>query len=378
MDLNKNNIKKILGIITFTVILCALLLNLGVVLKGIKFLWVICFPFVLGGAFAFIINMPMSFFESKLLKIAKKGKLTRPASVIFTLLIAVAVIYILIMVVAPQLGNTFKNIGMEMAASLPQIQDWLAEKFSGSDEIVNFITNMELDWGGWLDTIKNFALNGAGNVLSYTMSATKLVVNGVVTFTIAFIFSIYILMQKENLQRQLIKLMRAILKEKAVEKMYATCHLSHITFTRFITGQCMEALILGGMFFVAMTIFRLPYALLVGMLIAFTALIPIVGAFIGCAIGAFLIVMVDPMQAVGFVILFLVLQQIEGNLIYPYVVGNSVGLPSIWVLVAVTVGGGLMGIPGMLVFIPIVSVLYSLLRDWVNARILKKEGKQSS
>lgn len=154
-----------------------------------------------------------------------------------------------------------------------------------------------------------------------------------------------------------------------MEKILTISSLSYKTFSRFITGQCLEALILGTMFFITMIIFRLPYALLVGVLIAFTALIPIVGAFIGCFVGAVLILMVNPMQAVFFVILFLILQQVEGNLIYPHVVGNSVGLPSIWVLFAVTVGGKLMGVMGMLIFIPLVSVLYSLLREWINYRL---------
>ncbi len=200
------------------------------------------------------------------------------------------------------------------------------------------------------------------------MSATMIVINGVMTFFIGFVFAIYILIQKETLGRQCIKVMNAFFPKKVVDKIYNVCSLSHKTFSKFITGQCLEALILGMMFFVSMTIFRLPYALLVGVLIAFTALIPMIGAFIGCAVGAFLILMVNPMQAVFFIILFLVLQQIEGNLIYPHVVGNSVGLPSMWVLFAVTVGGKLMGIVGMLVFIPLMSVLYTLFRELVNKR----------
>lgn len=160
-----------------------------------------------------------------------------------------------------------------------------------------------------------------------------------------------------------------------MDKICYVCCLSHKTFSKFFTGQCVEALILGTMFVVAMTIFRFPYALLVGIVIAVTALIPIVGAFVGCVIGAFLILMVNPMQAVAFVIMFLVLQQVEGNLIYPHVVGSSVGLPSMWVLFAVTVGGSLMGIIGMLIFIPLTSVVYSLLREWVNKRLQEKNSE---
>lgn len=149
--------------------------------------------------------------------------------------------------------------------------------------------------------------------------------------------------------------------------------LTHRTFAKFLTGQCLEAVILGTMFFVAMTLLRFPYPLLVGVLIALTALIPIFGAFIGCVVAAFLILMVSPMQALAFIVLFLVLQQLEGNFIYPHVVGGSVGLPSIWVLVAVTVGGSLMGIVGMLIFIPLMSVLYTLLRQDVIKRLEKKQ-----
>lgn len=261
-----------------------------------------------------------------------------------------------------------------MSNSLPKIQKWLEQTFQDQEEIVDYIKNLEFDWQNWLNTIKDFAWSGAGSVLSYTMSATMMVVNGVMTFFIAFIFALYILIQKENLGRQGKKLITAVFPKKVVEKILSVCSLSYKTFSKFITGQCLEALILGMMFFVCMTIFRLPYALLVGVLIAFTALIPIVGAFIGCFVGAILILMVNPMQAVFFVILFLILQQVEGNLIYPHVVGSSVGLPSIWVLFAVTVGGKLMGIAGMLIFIPLVSVLYSLLREWVNHRISVKKA----
>ena len=200
------------------------------------------------------------------------------------------------------------------------------------------------------------------------------VVSTTIHIFIAFIFSIYALIQKEKLAASFTKLIRAVFQDQTVEKILHVCSLSHVTFSRFITGQCLEALILGGMFFVTMLIFRFPYALLIGVVIAFTALIPVVGAFVGFFVGFFLILMVNPMQAIAFAVLFFVLQQIEENLIYPHVVGNSIGLPSIWVLFAVMVGGSLMGVLGMLLFIPIMSVLYSLLRDWTNKRLQKKEA----
>ena len=199
------------------------------------------------------------------------------------------------------------------------------------------------------------------------------VVSGVSTFVIGLIFSFYILLQKERLARQGRQVLYGLLPERRADRVLAVLRLANRTFSSFLSGQCTEAVILGTMFAVSMTLLRLPYALLVGVLIALTALIPIVGAFIGCIVGARLIALVEPMKAVVFIILFLVLQQIEGNLIYPHVVGSSVGLPSIWVLAAVTVGGKLMGIGGMLLFIPLCSVAYALFRGFVKRRLKEKK-----
>lgn len=382
MDLNRKNMRKILGIITFTVILCAVLINFKAALEWLGFIWGVLTPFAAGGAIAFCLNIPMSFFERKLFGVTQENAdtrrkavraLARPVSLILTLLCVALIIAVAVMVIAPQLRTTIISVGDAMSAWFPRAQGWLEEMFAGREAIVEYIDSLQLDWGKWLESAKDFALNGAGSVLSYTMSATKVVVSSVVEAFIALIFSFYILMQKENLSRQLTRLIQAIFKEKVVGKILHVSSLSYLTFSRFITGQCIEALILGFMFFIAMIIFRFPYALLVGVVISITALIPIVGAFIGCFIGAFLILMVNPMQALAFVIMFLVLQQIEGNLIYPHVVGSSVGLPSMWVLFAVTVGGSLMGIAGMLIFIPIVSVIYSLLRDWISVRLKEKK-----
>lgn len=368
MDLNKQNVKKILGIITFTLVLLGLLLNLEAVKTQLMFLWGIIFPFALGGAIAFILNIPMTAIERQAKRMKFKEKLIRPVSMMLSILFVFAIVAVVLVVVIPQLGKTVDSISKGMASFLPKAQTWLEGMFADNQEIVSYIESLEFDWNGFLGQFKDFALSGAGNVISYTMSATMIVINGVVTFFIAFTFSLYLLSQKENLGRQCRKVMGAFLSKRASDRICYVCSLSHSTFSKFITGQCLESLILGAMFVVAMTILRLPYALLVGVLIAFTALIPMVGAFIGCGVAAFLILMVDPMQALIFMILFQVLQQIEGNLIYPHVVGNSVGLPSIWVLFAVTVGGKLMGIAGMLIFIPLMSVLYTLFREWVNQR----------
>ena len=225
-----------------------------------------------------------------------------------------------------------------------------------------------------MDSAVAFFQNGAGNVLNSTFSAIGSIVSGVATFVIAFVFACYVLLQKEKLGVQVQKVMRAFLQEKRVDWCLEVFGLASKAFSSFFTGQCVEALILGTMFFIVMNILNMPYALLVSVLIAFTALIPIFGAFIGCFVGAFLILMVAPLKALIFVIVFLVLQQIEGNLIYPKVVGSSVGLPSIWVLAAVTIGGNLMGVVGMLIFIPITSVVYTLFRASVYKRLRKKRN----
>lgn len=224
-----------------------------------------------------------------------------------------------------------------------------------------------------MNTGFDFFTSGAGSVLDSTISAAKSIINGITTFFIAFAFAIYILMQKEKLQVQSQKVLFAFVRKGRAEAVLEVLSLTYQTFSHFLTGQCVEAVILGCMFVVSMAIFKLPYALLIGIVIAFTALVPIFGAFIGCFVGAFLIFMVDPMKAVAFIVLFLVLQQIEGNLIYPHVVGNSVGLPSIWVLAAVSIGGSLMGVVGMLVFIPVVSVFYALFREIVYLKLKKQK-----
>ena len=217
--------------------------------------------------------------------------------------------------------------------------------------------------------------NGLGSVVTSTVIVASTIIGGVVNLFVSLIFAFYVLAQKERLGNQAKRIIRAYFSSRVYERTLEIVSIADKNFTNFITGQCMEAVILGSMFVVAMAVFRFPYALLVGVLIAFTALIPIVGAFIGCFVGTFLIMVDDPVKALWFLLLFIVLQQIEGNLIYPHVVGNSVGLPSIWVLAAVTVGGSLMGVSGMLIFIPIVSTIYSLLREDVNMKNSRKPEK---
>ena len=370
--------RKLRELILFTIIILIALWNYLLIFEAIRFVFGIVFPFLLGGAIAFVLNVPMNFLEEKLFRNRfvrdKKPfrKLARPMSLILTLIIVIGVVVLVMFVVIPELGKTLISLGRTIRLFVPEAQRFLEELFTDNSEIQNWLNGLNLDPERMIDSAMSFFQNGAGNVLNSTVSAISSIVSGVTTFVIAFVFSCYILLQKEKLSVQVQKVMHAYLSEKHVEWCMEVCSLTFRSFSSFLTGQCVEALILGTMFFIVMSVFNMPYAMLVGVLIAFTALIPIFGAFIGCVIGAFLILMVDPLQALGFIIMFLVLQQIEGNLIYPKVVGSSVGLPSIWVLAAVTIGGSLMGVVGMLIFIPIVSVFYNLFRSSVYKRLRKK------
>ena len=381
MDLSKISIKKIRELIVFTALLVVALWKFDMVLGVLKTIWGIIFPFILGGAIAFLTNVPMSFLEKKIFENVKKKnkivrKLKRPISLILTIVLVVGVIALVMFGVIPQLTRTMGTLVTSINDFIPQMQSWIGEFFHNNQEIMNLVDQIEFDPDQAIKWGISLLGNGAGNMMNTTMSAVGSIVSGVATFFIAFSFACYILFQKEKLHIQIRKVFFAFLPRQKADTFLKVCSLTYRTFANFLAGQCLEAVILGSMFVVTLSILRMPYALLIGILIAFTALIPIFGAFIGCAVGSFLIFMVNPQQAILFVIVFLVLQQIEGNLIYPHVVGESVGLPSIWVLAAVTIGGNLMGIVGMLVFIPLLSVLYTIFREFVYLRLKKQNIKQ--
>ena len=381
MDLSKLSMKKIRELIIFTVLLVVALWKFEVVIDVLKTIWGILFPFVLGGAIAFVINVPMSFLEKKIFgktkdenKVGKK--LARPISLLLTIILAVGVIALVMFGVIPQLTRTMGSLMISIANFVPQMQDWIREFSHNNQDIMKLVNQVQFNPDQAIKWGISILGSGAGNMMNTTMSAVGSIVSGFATFFIAFSFACYILFQKEKLHVQIRKVFFAFIPKQKAEAFLKICSLTYQTFANFLTGQCVEAVILGSMFVVTLSILKMPYALLIGTLIAFTALIPIFGAFIGCAVGCFLIFMISPKQAILFIIVFLILQQIEGNLIYPHVVGGSVGLPSIWVLAAVTIGGNLMGIVGMLIFIPLVSVLYTIFREFVYLCLKEKNIKQ--
>ncbi len=374
--MNKETIKALRGLMIFAACLVLAVLHLDKVFLALGVIIRIFRPFIIGAAVAFVVNIPMRAMETKLF--AKQGKLTKWKRIISFLLsvLGIALVFWAVyMLIIPQLGETISELAVKIPAFLKEAVKVLQEVSDNNPQIQEYIAGLDVsawDWNSILSKIANTLGNGIGNVVISTVSVAGSIFGVVFDTIISLVFSVYLLMQKDILAGQMQSVMQAYLPKKLHSRIERVLKLLHKNFSNFISSQCLEAVILGTLFVIAMTIFRFPYALLIGTLIAVTALVPIVGAFIGCAVGAFLILVVNPILAIWFVVMFLVIQQLEGNLIYPKVVGNSVGLPAIWLLVAVSVGGSLFGVVGMLIFIPITSTLYTLLREDVNERNTKK------
>ncbi len=374
MEISKETKRHLMQVIAFAILLYCGIQNFGVVVAAFRFVMGISMPFLMGGVIAFILNVPMKKIEKHLfVKNKKMEKFKRPLAYVLTLVCVIGVLVLAMVVVIPELGNTITMLAEQIPVAVKSMQRWFVEIPEKWPALAPAIEEMDLDWASLSSSAVAFVQELASGVVSSGVGFFSSVVSGVTSFVIGFVFSIYVLLQKEKLASQAKQILYAVFSDKVTEKVLSVARLSNQVFSSFLSGQCLEAVILGTMFVIAMSIFRMPYAMLVGIVIAITALIPIFGAFIGCIIGMFLIVMVNPIQALWFLVLFLVLQQVEGNLIYPHVVGGSIGLPSIWVLVAVTVGGNLFGIAGILLFIPLCSVLYALFRTFVKKRLAERE-----
>lgn len=330
-------------------------------------------PFALGAAIAFILNVPMRVVE-KALKFIQNEGLRRTAAIILTLVVILLVITGVVLLLVPQITETIQLLIPKLIDFVFKTEATIMEFLEVNPQLLQWVSNTtDLqsldDWAGLIKKAATMIKSSVSVIASGAFSAVGGVTNALVDLVIGLVFSLYCLARKEILARQGRRILYAFLPEKFCDETIRILRLTNSTFSNFISGQCLEAVILGCLFAISMSILKMPYIPLVSVLIAVTALIPLVGAFVGCFLGAFFILVNDPIQALIFVAMFLVLQQIEGNLIYPKVVGTSIGLPGMWVLVAVAVGGDLMGVAGMLVMIPISSVLYALLRDLTNKRI---------
>lgn len=365
---SKKFLRNVLGIATFCILLYWGLQNMDRVATFLGMVGGLLLPFLLGAAMAFILNVPMRAIETHLPQ--KLQRAHRGISLVLTLAAVVGVVMVVSLLVLPQLKNTVQTIAARMPAFWAQAQQWANELMIRYPELADWLSEAgNLNLRNVTQQVMDWLKNGGLTLVGNTVTAATGIISGFVNFFIALIFAIYLLFQKETLSRQGRMLLFAWMRPEHAEKVLEVVRLANKTFSNFLSGQCLEACILGALFAVGMLLFRMPYVLLISVLVAVTALIPVFGAFIGCFVGAFLILIQNPMQAVVFVILFLVIQQIEGNLIYPRVVGGSVGLPSVWVLAAVTLGGSMFGVVGMLVMIPLCSVLYSLLRTATRERL---------
>lgn len=361
--------KDIIIIISYIALVIFALVNFSKILAFLGKVISIFSPFLLGIILAFVLNVLNNFIEKKIFGKIKPSKIwnkiKRPLCITLSLILVFLTIFFVMNLLIPQL----KNSASLFTDTLPAYKEdiiGILNRFDVDESTVNKV-------GEYLDNfgkvITDYIKGNSKDVITVTTEVATSVVNIISKGIITLVFAIYMIAQKETLSRQINKVMKAYLKPKTINKINTVGTLANKTFSNFVTGQCLEALIFGSLVFVGMLIFRFPYASTIGVLLGFTALIPIFGAFIGTAIGFILIMMVSPVKAILFVVFIIVLQQIEGNLIYPRVVGKSIGLPGMWVLLSVTVGGSIGGILGMLIATPLCSLLYALFTKMVNDRL---------
>ncbi|MCI6227132.1 MAG: AI-2E family transporter [Clostridiales bacterium] len=375
MRIDKGVIKKLFVLAAGCILFAWLVLDTARATALFSAIWNLISPFVVGAGIAFVFNVPMRAIERQLADLHRPG-FRRALSIVLTILCMVLIIMFVIEMLVPQIRLTVESLSqtipvfieglaaklMVMMQDHPEMRDWIQEALKLES----------LDWNGILKETLGFLGNQVSTVMGSAVSVIGSVTGAIINGVVSTAFAIYCLARKEILARQGRRLLYSLISEQHADQVIRVLRLTNSTFSNFISGQCLEACILGCLFAVAMAIFKMPYISLVSVVIAVTALIPVVGAFVGCILGAFFILVNNPIQALTFVIMFLIIQQLENNLIYPRVVGTSIGLPGMWVLVAVTVGGDLMGVGGMLLMIPVTSVIYALLREFTAKRLAER------
>lgn len=375
MHIDKKTLHKLFLLIAGCILFAWLVLDTERVTVMLNGIWKLISPFVVGACIAFVFNVPMRAIERQLEGIRKPG-LRRVLSITLTFAALILVIMFVVELLVPQIQLTVDALVTKIPGFVERTSRAMIRLMEDNPELREWILNAfdleSLDWTKLLQDSLTFLGNQASTMMGGAVTIIGNVTSGIVDLFIGIAFSIYCLARKEILARQGRRTLYSLLPEKATDEIIRVMRLTNATFSNFISGQCLEALILGCLFAVTMALFGMPYIPLVSVIIAVTALVPVVGAFVGCVLGAFFILVDNPFQALTFVIMFLVLQQLENNLIYPRVVGTSIGLPGMWVLVAVTVGGELMGVGGMLLMIPLASVLYALAREFTDKRLAER------
>ena len=366
--------KEYWGIVTYTIIIAYVIFNFKNIISGGKSVIGIISPFIIGIAIAFILNLVMRIFEERVFKVldskkySKYSSLKRPLSVALTFIVVFAAITGLIIFIIPQLIDSISTLTDTVPSYIRSFEELISQYVSNT-EILNTLWNNFLSaWREILQFTGQIVVTSLSGVVNITVGFTS----GLVNFILSLIFSIYMLLNKERLQLGMKKVLYAFSKNNFADKVMYLGKVANESFSSYIGGQFIEAIIIGALCFIGMIILKMPYPLLISVLVAVTALIPIFGAFIGTIPSAFIILIIDPMKALWFVIFIIVLQQIEGNLIYPKVVGSSVGLPPIWVMLAMLIGGNTFGLLGMLLGIPTFSVIYKISREYINKRLKNK------
>ena len=375
VKIDKSVLKKLFVLAAGCILFAWLVLDTARATAMFSTVWNLISPFVVGAGIAFVFNVPMRAIERQLADIRRAG-FRRLLSIVLTILCLVLIIMFVFELLIPQIRLTVASLSqtipvfieglaaklMVMMQDHPELRAWIQEALKLES----------LDWNTILTETLGFLSNQMSTVMGGAVSVIGSVTGAIINMVVSIAFAIYCLSRKEILSRQGRRLLYSFLSENHADQVIRVLRLTNSTFSNFISGQCLEACILGCLFAVAMAIFKMPYISLVSVVIGVTALIPVVGAFVGCILGAFFILVNNPLQALTFVIMFLVIQQLENNLIYPRVVGTSIGLPGMWVLVAVSVGGDLMGVGGMLLMIPVTSVIYALLREFTDKRLAER------
>ena len=384
MKLDKENTRQIMKIVVIAIVLFIALINIQIVWGGIKYFLDIISPFIWGLAIAFVLNIFMTIYENKVFNTRKKkkkinskliakkdkknNKIKRTLSIILSIITIITIITVILILIIPQFIDVIKNLISNIPGFFNITKDFAIDITKKFPEANNFIQNIKID----TDTIKNSLMDISKNVLNTTITQASNLLSTIFDFIISIVFAVYILANKEGLKSQAKKFIYARLDKEKADYVLKVSRLSRDSFRSFLTGQAKEAIILGSLCALGMFVLGIPYAGPIGALTAITAFVPIVGAFISGFIGAVLIVAVDPIKAFIFLIFIIVLQQVEGNLIYPHVVGKNIGLPSIWVLVAITIGGSLFGIMGMIVGLPVVSIIYAIISENTNKKLKEK------
>ncbi len=372
MHIDKKLMHRIFLLIAGAIVFAWLILDTARATALFDQIWDLLAPFAAGTAIAFIFNVPLRAIENQLEGVHKSG-LRRGLAIVLTILCLVLVIMFVFELLIPQIRLTLTSLSERIPVFIDKTAKNMMLLIDENPDLGRWIQKAfrleSLNWSNILNDILIWLANQVSSLMGGAVNVIGNITSGIVHAVIAIVFAVYALGRKEILASQGRRILYSLLSEERADEVIRISRLTNVTFSNFISGQCLEAVILGCLFAVVMAIMKLPYIPLVSVIIAVTALIPVVGAFVGCIVGAFFILVNDPLQAVTFIAMFLVLQQLENNLIYPRVVGTSIGLPGMWVLVAVTIGGELMGVAGMLVMIPLVSVLYTLGREFTNHRL---------